>query len=58
MSIHPEVGPAVAREKDTVDYLLQILGETSTWFLTVLGEVEAREEMGEGRMKRERERES
>ena len=27
LSIHPEVGPAVARDEDTVDYLLQILGE-------------------------------
>ena len=31
LSIHPEVGPAVAREEDTVDYLLQILGEVGGW---------------------------
>ena len=27
LSIHPEVGPPVARDRDTVEYLLQILGE-------------------------------
>ena len=27
LSIHPEVGPAVARDEDTVDCLLQIFGE-------------------------------
>ena len=31
MSIHPEVGPAVARDEDTVDYLLQILGEVGSF---------------------------
>ena len=27
LSIHPEVGPAVARDRDMVEYFLQILGE-------------------------------
>ena len=52
LSIHPEVGPAVARDEDTVDYLLQILGES-----VVLRELE-REREGKregGRKERERE---
>ena len=41
LSIHPEVGPAVARDEDTVDYLLQILGEPM-----VLRELERERERG------------
>ena len=57
LSIHPEVGPAVARDEDTVDYLLQILGES-----VILRELE-RERGKEGkregeRKERERERET
>ena len=44
LSIHPEVGPAVARDEDTVDYLLQILGEPM-----VLRELEREREREGGR---------
>ena len=46
LSIHPEVGPAVARDEDIVDYLLRIIGEAGEALTSLGGRRRGRERGG------------